>query len=472
VQPTLEGENWRLLSTVPIVRPIPAPSTFLKVLQSWGNTWLWDHMSVSGGTTWLDKSILEGTLVAVTDGSYIRELFPNLCSAAFVLKCSKGCGRVVWLFSEALIVANAYWGELLGLMAIHLILLSINKIHPMLAGSVEIVSDGLGALKRVTHLPPYQIPSQCQYSDILKTILVNCRDLIFTTYYSHIKLHQDDQTSFSNLSRKAQLNCICDHSAKHQIATDGIKKTMPGKMFPLEPVGLFVRGEKMMSETGSHIHYWAHHHLARNYYRDRKVLTSKQFDNIDWKSIQQALHDLPQPFQLWEAKHVLGIVGTMKFLSHQDGRSPLCPSCSECKETCKHIRRCQELGCAVAFAQLTHGVEAWLDAHSTHPNLKLLLLWYLQGRGTVTCIECSDDLNLPQIVREYAISQDVIGWDNFAMGMISSKLLPIQSAYNHSNGASSHAARWISGLITQLLQVTHTQWIYRCVLVHHRSTAP
>jgi hypothetical protein len=74
-------------------------------------------MSVSGGTEWVDKSIIDGTLVAVTDGSYIRELFPNLCSAAFVLECSKGRGRVVELFSKSLIVANAYLRELLGLMA-------------------------------------------------------------------------------------------------------------------------------------------------------------------------------------------------------------------------------------------------------------------------------------------------------------------------------------------------------------------
>jgi hypothetical protein len=88
----------------------------------------------------------------------------------------------------------------------------------------------------------------------------------------------------------------------------------------------------------------------------------------------------------------------------------------------------------------------------------------------VTCVECSDNLNLPQIVRDYAISQEVIGWDKFAMGMVSSKLLPIQSVYNHINGASSHALWWISGLVIQLLQVTHTQWIYRCVLVHDRNT--
>ena len=92
-----------------------------------------------GGVTWINESITNGTLVAVTDGSYIRELFPNLCSVASVLECSTGRGRIIGSFLESLLVANAYRGELLGLMAIHLILLSINKIHCDLAGSVEIV---------------------------------------------------------------------------------------------------------------------------------------------------------------------------------------------------------------------------------------------------------------------------------------------------------------------------------------------
>ncbi len=84
------------------------PTTFLEVLESWGNTWLWDNMSVSGGTEWIGQSILDGSLVAVTDGLYIRELYPHLCSAAFVLECSKGQGRVIGSFSESLAVANAY----------------------------------------------------------------------------------------------------------------------------------------------------------------------------------------------------------------------------------------------------------------------------------------------------------------------------------------------------------------------------
>ncbi len=155
-------------------------------------------------------------------------------------------------------------------MAIHLLLLSVNKIHPTLDGSVEIVSDCLGVLNRVTYLPPYRIPSRCRHSDILKNILVHCRDLSFVTYYSHIKAHQNDQQSFQNLSRKAQLNCICDHAAKLCIANDGTIKPEPVKMYPLEPVGIFIQGGKMTSDTGGYIRYWAHHQIARTYYQDKK----------------------------------------------------------------------------------------------------------------------------------------------------------------------------------------------------------
>ena len=96
---------------------------------------------MTGGTEWIQHSIIDGSLVAVTDGSYIRELYPNLCSAAFVIECAKGRGRIAGSFSERLDVANAYRGELLGLMAIHLILLSVNTVHPKLKGEVKIVSD-------------------------------------------------------------------------------------------------------------------------------------------------------------------------------------------------------------------------------------------------------------------------------------------------------------------------------------------
>jgi hypothetical protein len=90
VEPTYAGGGWRLTSLVCAPAPPPIPRTFLDVLPSWGNIWLWNNLSILGGVDWLQDAIKEGTLVAVTDGSYIGKTYPNLCSATFVLECAKG----------------------------------------------------------------------------------------------------------------------------------------------------------------------------------------------------------------------------------------------------------------------------------------------------------------------------------------------------------------------------------------------
>ncbi len=149
------------------IRPI-APKDFLDVLRGWGQTWIWEDLKVTGGTDWLAQAISDNSLVAVTDGSYIKEHHPELCSAAFVLECTKGRGRLVGAFAEASVAANAYRGELLGLMAVHLLLLAVETVSPGLRGSATIYSDCIGALGRVAKLPPYRIPSRCWHSDILK----------------------------------------------------------------------------------------------------------------------------------------------------------------------------------------------------------------------------------------------------------------------------------------------------------------
>ena len=473
VEPTHAGQvegGWRLTSVAQTVISDAPPRNFMEVLQSWGNTWLWDNILLIGEHGWITDAISDGTLLAVTDGSFIREQYPTLCSAAFVLECTKGRGRMIGSFSESSRVANAYRGELLGLMAIHLILRSVDIAHGGNGGSVEVVSDCLGALRRVTDLPPYRIPSRCKHSDILKNILVHCRSLSFTIHYRHVRAHQDDATSFKKLSRKAQLNCICDHTAKQRIAADGSGSERPERMFPLEPIGMFVNGGKLTSDTGDTLRFWAHRQIARRYYHSKGIISHDQFDETDWGSLQSTLTSLPRLFQLWAAKHVNKIAGTMSFLSHQDGRSNLCPSCEACEETCPHIARCPEAGRSSAFAQSTEELDLWLGTSQTHPDLHSMLLRYTRGRGTVTCLDCAISLDLPPILQDLARSQDVIGWDLYMMGMLSSKLAAVQSVYLLQHHSTRPVSKWLSGLITQLLQVTHCQWIYRCVLVHDRST--
>jgi hypothetical protein len=248
-------------------------------------------------------------------------------------------------------------------------------------------------------------------------------------YYLHVKAHQNDKALFANLSQKVQLNCICDHAAKQRIAINKLEGPILGWIFPLEPIGIFVNGKKMTLETGSQIRLWAPRQLACTFFHIQKILFHIQFNNIDWLSVHRTLHNLSHLFQIWAAKHVLGIAGTMKFLSHQDDRSPLHPSCLCCEESCSHVAQCPKIGKAQAFKQSAQAMELWLKKNTTHPDLQLLLLWYLHGRGSITCVACSMELNLPPIIHEFAVSQDIIGWDNFIMGMVSSKLLPIQNTY-------------------------------------------
>jgi hypothetical protein len=177
----------------PPIRPVP-PANFLNVLRGWGQTWIWGNLKVTGGTNWIAQAISKHSLLAMTDGSYIKEHYHDLCLVAFVLECMQGQGHAINAFPEASAAANVYWGELLGLMAVHLLLLAVNTVSPGLSGRVKIYSDCLGALDRVAKLPPYHVPTQCRHSDILKTILVNCGGLSFHWEYCHVKAHQDDCT--------------------------------------------------------------------------------------------------------------------------------------------------------------------------------------------------------------------------------------------------------------------------------------
>ncbi len=126
---------FRITSTVQEAQDPDEPTTFMDVLCEWGCCWLWEHMSVKGRTDWIAQAIMTGSLVAITDGSYTRQLDPCSCSSAFVLECTQGCGRLIGSFKETSRAANAYRRELLGLMAVHLILVSVNWVHKSLPGA-------------------------------------------------------------------------------------------------------------------------------------------------------------------------------------------------------------------------------------------------------------------------------------------------------------------------------------------------
>jgi hypothetical protein len=139
-------------------------------------------------------------------------------------------------------------------------------------------------------------------------------------------------------------------------------------MFPLEPIGIFVRGEKMTSDTREQLRFWAHCQLAQPYYSNKVIISHKQFDEINWPLIQGTVYHLSQLFQMWAAKHVNNIAGTMNFLSHQDGRCKLCLSCQMYEETYQHVAQYPEEERTLAFEQSANNMERWLKIQQHTPG--------------------------------------------------------------------------------------------------------
>ena len=99
----------------------PPPISVWAVIQEWGYNWLWEDLQIVGLSDWLATAIANGTCKGVTDGW-------NVCSATFFFKNEDRTCQLVGSFAEPSDTANAYRGELLGLMTLHLILLAVNKV--------------------------------------------------------------------------------------------------------------------------------------------------------------------------------------------------------------------------------------------------------------------------------------------------------------------------------------------------------
>ncbi len=447
---------------------ITHPETFLDVLCEWGCTWMWEDMHLTGDDGWLVTAIQENTLVAVTDGSYMRELYPTMNSCAFILQCTQGRGRLTGAFSEQMIAACSYRGELLGLIAIHLILLSVNRIDPTLTGLAHIYSDCLGALNKIQHLPPHRIPSKCRHSDVLKNVMIHCSSLSFKCFFSHVSAHQDDHTKWENLSHAKKLNCAANFGAKRALLNLDTNELLRQQRFSLEGICAWAGRVKMTSDTTHHIRFHAHRQLAQEKFNAAKILTTAQFDLVDWQMVHNTLSAVPRMFQVWACKQVWSIAPTNYELSRWTAQGSLYPSCMQVAETCAHVLHCTHAGWVEALHSTIKLLDQWMKRHTMDPDLWECMYEYAMGRSRRTMADICSEHRYNGRYQGMARAQDAIGWRQFMEGMICKEIWAIQKTYTALSGLRTSAEKWTGELIMKLLEVTHGQWLYCNIQVHDK----
>ena len=395
----------------------------------------------------------------------MNRVYPNVNSAAFIFECSKGSGRIIGYFVEHSPDAGSYRGELLGLMAIHLILKGVNEFHPLLGGSIEIISDCKGALHKVENMPPYQIPTRCSHPDILKNIMLACEGLSFTRKFSHVAAHQDDKTDYNDLSRESQLNCQMDFYAKQALLNHHDPQDGPTKRFPLEPVCIYLGKNKLTSDKGDRIRFWAHRQLAKECFYESKLMF-EEFELVDWEMVYAALHNVPRLFQIWAMKQVMNIAPANGNRPWEKDLNPLCPSCMQVDETCERILFCNHAGRTDALQQSIQLIDDWMEETYTDPTLRHCIIQYASNRGAQSMSSITWDT--PPRYQQMARSVDEIGWRHFMEGMIPKEIREIQATFGTVSGSMMSATGWTTRLIIKLLEVVHGQWLYRCVQTHDK----
>jgi len=456
-----EGGGVTVVSRARFARTKQKALHFTEILKEWGNAWPWENLSWTGEDDWVVGSIREGTCVAVTDGSYMADLYPEISSAAVILECSQGKGRICCSFAEASRGACSYRGELCGLLAIHLLLLAVNKTNPGLRGSVHIHSDCLSALDKINSLPSSRIPTSWAHSDILKTIMLNCEKLSFNVHYSHVKAHQDDSVNFAELSRPSQLNCMMDYQAKKALWDLQPTELPRHRPLPCEAVSAFIGGNKITIDGMSELRFQVHKRLARDVYGKMGVLNGHAFDRVDWETVHQTLNEVPKLFQLWACKQVMGIAGTMEW---DKSERRLCPSCMRERDTCEHVLHCHHEGRVETLHHTLSIMEEWMQEADTDPDLQECIAEYAHGRGALTMQEIC--WGRGELFLQMAQEQDEIGWRRFMEGMIGRRMREIQRLYRLRSGEGMASERWARGVVLKLLETTHGQWLYRNVQIH------
>ena len=457
----------------PTPPPAAVPSSFWDVLEKWESTWLWENVRMVGDDTWIAAAIVNNSLLAVTDGSYKGKECAHMNSCAFIMECTQGRGKLVGTFPKQSRAAGAYRGELLGLLAIHLILLAVNTVAPEISGSASVYLDCLNAVNWIGTLPTNRIPARYKQSDILKIIMIHCRALRFKIKYLHVEAHQDDDHDYATLSRPAQLNCACDLAAKMSLQEVNPHNLPRQQLLPLEPVSVWVQEEKITPDSADRLRFWAHKRLARETFAAAGILHHSQIDLVDWEAVHAALHSVPRMFQVFASKQVFDIGGTNRWLARFDQarqQSNKCPSCFEAVETAEHIVHCCHAGRVEALQLTIKLTDKWMKAVDTDPTIRDCIYFYLMGRGATEMIEVCDRLGCEAKYRRMAKGQDVIGWRRFLEGMVCNELGRLQYDYYLACGSRKTGKKWVQLLIVKLLEITHGQWLYRNIQVHYKRS--
>ena len=454
------------------------PTDFWAFLRSWGGTWMWEGLQGDKeDLRWLIIGMESGSLIWVTDGSYDRKRAPLISGAGWLIHCTAAKKTLKGSFFEYSKNASSYRAELLGLCALHLFARALEAFFEVSEWSGKMCCDNESALNQASMTRRRVRPSS-SCADILRSLRTSKGNISAQFTYEHVDSHMDRYKLWRQLTLEQQLNCICDNLAKsavHRSIRVGFR--VESYLLPLEDIAIVVNGEKMTSNFDEEIRFDLSRRHARQFLttglKTSKLWTEDQFDEVDWPMLHEALKGKPDGYKVWLSKQHTGFCGTRLQTARYAGDESInnsCPCCRDSREDAAHILLCPDEDRTKLLQESTEALEKWmLTRGNTYAEIAYWVPKYILCRGT----RRFQDLGVmsPEM-RSLAISQDKIGWRNFMEGRISRRFYSIQHFHLAISSISSsylNGEDWTKKFISELLHITHSQWVYRNLILHDRQ---
>jgi len=142
----------------------------------------------------------------------------------------------------------------------------------------------------------------------------------------------------------------------------------------------------------------------------------------------------------------------------------LCPCCGHDPETTRHVLICPDPQMCLEYCSKILLLELWLSSVDTMPELQFCLLQGLR-------------MEQPSLFSPFASpstqaaaqAQDHIGWINLLLGQIAMEWSTLQHHHLSSTSSRHTASSWATGLITHLLSISHSLWVFCNHVVHDRT---
>ena len=442
--------------------PATAPSNFWQVINNDGNQSLWRTLKCDGDGAWIGQGLLSGTLLVAHDGSYMKEVAADVCSAAVMIYCTRTQQTCTCTIVEQSPSAGSYRGEILGAILAQLILraASVGIFGPFPVLSEDCDNNGV-VLHGNSFLKPL-LASQTQ-ADVLRVMKKLIARQLFTIRFVYVRSHTDKLKPLSDCTQTELMNIIVDDLAQSSLRETCSSEKFFDGIYPNEDFVIIMRGAKITGPIREALEqHWGRTEATR-FFDFKHIVDSHNFDLIWWDGVGKAMASYPKMFRIFVSKQVSGWCGSNSKQSLWDSTiSNMCPNCGIARETSKHLTRCTHVGRVQLFRSSVADVIYCLEVGNVDVELVTIIEAYLLLQGSDTMV---NQTPLGSRYLALATVHDELGWDCFLEGRIPVALL---DAVRLSLPSRRSITKWGISLIKALLSVTHRQWLFRNADVHHR----